>query len=273
MSAWRFVAVFGVVSLLADVVGVVTRVGEAAALGLRLVSGPLAARTRHFWGWAVAGYALTPRTVPLLGIAGALWVACALVIAERVGKAVRSPTKDTLSSHAVSVTGRGHGFAVHEALDQIGAIIGPLTIAGILAVTRDDYALSLGVALPGAAALALVAWLRFRVPHPESYEPFPADPDGSAVPHPWALPPRFWLYCGFVAVTMARFATFGVLSFHLATRHLLTAAEVPVVYAAALAALAAGWGYDRFGAKSLRHFRSCLDHPSPCLASPATSRW
>ncbi|MDD4867721.1 MAG: MFS transporter [Mycobacterium sp.] len=279
LSAWRFVAVFGVVSLLADlvyesarsvtgpllaslgatglVVGVVTGVGEAAALGLRLVSGPLAESTRQFWGWAIAGYALTALTVPLLGIAGALWVACALVIAERVGKAVRSPAKDTLLSHAASVTGRGRGFAVHEALDQIGAIIGPLTIAGILAVTRDDYARSLGVlALPGAAALALLVWLRFRVPHPEFYEPSPADPDGSLTPHPWALPPKFWLYCGFVAITMAGFATFGVLSFHMVTRHLLTAAEVPVVYAVAMAgdavaALAGGWGYDRFGAKSL----------------------
>ncbi|BCI87408.1 hypothetical protein NIIDMKKI_26140 [Mycobacterium kansasii] len=154
MSAWRFVAVFGVVSLLADfvyegarsitgpllaslgatglVVGVVTGIGEAAALALRLVSGPLADRTRRFWAWTVAGYALTLITVPLLGVAGALWVACSLVIAERVGKAVRSPAKDTLLSHAASVTGRGRGFAVHEALDQVGAVIGPLTVAGCL---------------------------------------------------------------------------------------------------------------------------------------------
>lgn len=106
-------------------VGVVTGVGEAAALGLRLVSGPLADRSRRFWAWTIAGYTLTVVTVPLLGIAGALWVACALVIAERVGKAVRGPAKDTLLSHAASVTGRGRGFAVHEALDQVGAMIGP----------------------------------------------------------------------------------------------------------------------------------------------------
>lgn len=141
LSAWRFVTVFGVVGLLADVVyegarsitgpllaslgatglvvGVVTGVGEAAALGLRLVSGPLADRSRRFWAWTIAGYTLTVVTVPLLGIAGALWVACALVIAERVGKAVRGPAKDTLLSHAASVTGRGRGFAVHEALEQL----------------------------------------------------------------------------------------------------------------------------------------------------------
>lgn len=279
LSAWRFVTIFGTVSLLADfvyegarsitgpllaslgatglVVGVVTGVGEAAALGLRLVSGPLADRTRRFWAWTIAGYALTVITVPVLGIAGALWVACALVIAERVGKAVRSPAKDTLLSHAASVTGRGRGFAVHEALDQIGAVIGPLTVAGVLAVTGNDYAPALGVlALPGAATLALLAWLRFRVPHPESYEASRAVPDDRAAPHSWALPPKFWLYCGFVAITMTGFATFGLLSFHMFTHGLLRAAAVPVVYAAtmgagALASLASGWTYDRFGANTL----------------------
>lgn len=247
LSAWRFVTVFGVVGLLADVVyegarsitgpllaslgatglvvGVVTGVGEAAALGLRLVSGPLADRSRRFWAWTIAGYTLTVVTVPLLGIAGALWVACALVIAERVGKAVRGPAKDTLLSHAASVTGRGRGFAVHEALDQVGAMIGPLTVAGMLAITGNAYAPALGV-------LTLSA------------------------PRPWALPAQFWLYCGFTAITMLGFGTFGLLSFHMVSHGVLAAAMVPVVYAAAMAAdaltaLASGFSYDRYGAKTL----------------------
>ncbi len=236
-----------------------TGVGEAAALGLRLISGPLADRTRRFWAWTIAGYALTLVTVPVLGIAGTLWVACALVIAERVGKAVRSPTKDTLLSHAASATGRGRGFAVHEALDQFGAVIGPLTVAAVLAATGGDYAPALGVlALPGTAALALLVWLRLRVPDPAGYERGAdwdsAAADGTAAPQ--ALPGVFWLYCGFTAVTMVGFATFGLLSFHMVTRGVLSAAAVPVIYAAAmgadaLAALASGWCYDRFGGKTL----------------------
>src|SRR6188768_4436206 len=113
MNPWRFVVAFGTVSLLADVVyegarsitgpllatlgatalvvGVVTGIGEAAALLLRLVSGPLADRTRRFWAWTIAGYALTVISVPMLGFVGILWVACGLVILERVGKAVRAP--------------------------------------------------------------------------------------------------------------------------------------------------------------------------------------
>ena len=183
VGAWGFVARFGIISLLADfvyegarsitgpllgslgatglVVGLVTGAGEAAALGLRLISGPLTDRTGRFWAWAISGYLLTVVSVPLLGVTGVLWVACALVIAERVGKAVRSPAKDTLLSHATAVTGRGRGFAVHEALDQIGAIIGPLTVAAVLALTDTDYAPALLVlAIPGAAPRLLLFRIR-----------------------------------------------------------------------------------------------------------------
>jgi hypothetical protein len=85
-------------------------------------------------------------------------------------------------SHAASVTGRGRGFAVHEALDQIGAVIGPLTVAGVLAITGNDYGPALGVlALPGAAALALLVWLRLRVPDPARYE---GATEPTPAPHP-----------------------------------------------------------------------------------------
>lgn len=286
LGAWRFVIAFGTVSLLADfvyegarsitgpllahlgataaVVGTVTGIGEAAALVLRLGSGPLADRTRRFWAWTISGYALTVITVPVLGLASALWVACALVIAERIGKAVRSPAKDTLLSHATAVTGRGKGFAVHEAMDQIGALIGPLVVAGVLAATGDHYAPALGVlALPGLAVLILLFWLRARVPDPTQYEthaPTPSE-ESSAETTPGTpvrerLPRAFWIYAAFTAATMSGFATFGVLSFHLVTEHLLTATAVPVLYAGAMAvdaaaALATGWAYDRIGPKVL----------------------
>lgn len=280
MGPWRFVVWFGTVSMLADVVyegarsitgpllaslgasalvvGVVTGAGEAAALGLRLVSGPLADRTRRFWGLAITGYALTVVSVPLLGVAGTLWAACALVVAERVGKAVRSPAKDTLLSHATAATGRGRGFAVHEAMDQIGALVGPLLVAGVLAVTGNDYAPALGMlAVPGVAVLLLLFRLRARMPDPEAYErevtaaapAAPAARDGR-------LPRAFWTYAAFTAATTTGFATFGVLSYHLVQRHLLATAWVPVLYAAAMAvdavaALATGWLYDRIGPRVL----------------------
>ncbi|GGX74340.1 MFS transporter [Streptomyces anandii] len=287
MGAWRFVVWFGTVSLLADfvyegarsvtgpllsslgasalVVGVVTGAGEAAALGLRLVSGPLADRTRRFWTLTISGYLLTVVSVPPLGVVGTLWAACALVVAERVGKAVRSPAKDTLLSHATAATGRGRGFAVHEAMDQVGALIGPLTVAGVLALTGGSYGPALGVlAVPGVAVVGLLLWLRSRVPDPRRYEdgaqaspeatkaPATRSTPASAAARARRLPTAFWTYAAFTAATTAGFATFGVLSYHLVQRHLLAPAWVPVLYAAAMAvdavaALVTGWFYDRHG--------------------------
>ncbi|MEV5146861.1 hypothetical protein AB0L14_21090 [Streptomyces sp. NPDC052727] len=155
----------------------------------------------------------------MLGLTSVLWGACALVVAERVGKAVRSPAKDTLLSPATAATGRGRGFAVHEAMDQVGALLGPLTVAGVLALTGDDYAPALGVlALPGVAAIALLVWLRARVPDPVAYETDAATPVSEA-PSPVELqgsrlPRSFWAYAAFTAVTLTGFATFGVLSYH-----------------------------------------------------------
>ncbi|MGV0582396.1 MFS transporter [Mycobacteroides chelonae] len=279
LSAWRFVTTFGVISMFADivyegarsitgpllaslgasalVVGVVTGIGEAAALALRLVSGPLTDRTRMFWTWTIAGYALTVITVPFLGVASVLWVAATLVIAERVGKAVRSPAKDTLLSHATSVTGRGRGFAVHEAMDQVGAITGPLVVAGMLTLTHGNYLPTFAVlAVPGAAALALLFWLRRRVPHPERYEAHADTHDSPTAHQKLQLPIRFWLYAGFSGITVSGFATFGVLSFHMVDRGILAPAAVPLVYAVAMAAAAisalfSGWAYDQIGPKTL----------------------
>lgn len=281
LGAWRFVVTFGFVSLLSDfvyegarsitgpllahlgatalVVGIVTGIGEAAALVLRLASGPLADRTKRFWGWVITGYALTVVSVPTLGLSGTLWVACTLVIAERVGKAVRSPAKDALLSYATASIGRGRGFAVQEALDQVGAIIGPLVVALMLITTGGNYAPSLAVlAIPGVAALALLLWLRSRVPNPIEYEPAQVVPveHADAPAHAVRLPRTFWAYSGFTAMTMVGFATFGVLSFHMVERGILPAPMVPVLYAAVMAvdaivALATGWAYDRFGPRVL----------------------
>jgi len=280
LSAWRFVVTFGTVSLLADfvyegarsvtgpvlallgatglVVGIVTGVGEAASLLLRLVSGPLADRTQRFWAWTIAGYAITVISVPLLGYASILWVACGLVILERVGKAIRGPSKDALLSYATAATGRGRGFAVHEAIDQFGAVIGPLVVAAVLAVTNTDYGPALAVlALPGVLALGLVVWLRARVPHPIDYEVAPKPHVSLTLPTERVrLPRAFWLYAAFTATTVLGFATFGIISFHIVEAGLLEPVWVPVLYAGvmvvdALAALATGWAYDRYGARVL----------------------
>ena len=274
----QFVLGFGVVSMLADfvyqgaraivgpylatlgasaaMVGAVTGVGEAVALVLRLATGPISDRTQRHWALSIAGYLTTVVAVPLLGITQSLWPAAALVIAERFGKAVRTPARDTMLAQASAEMGRGIAFAAHEALDQSGALLGPLLAAGMILLSGYRAAF-LAMAVPGALAMLAVLWLRHTAPRPALYDKAharaAAQPGGAA---PAPLPRRFWHYCGFTAASMAGFATFGVLSYHLQARHVLARPLIPVTYsvamaAAALAALGSGRLYDRIGLRGL----------------------
>ncbi len=280
LSPMGFVIAFGAVSMLADVVyegaraivgpylatlgasaalvGLVTGAGEAVALVLRLLTGPLADKTRRYWTWSIAGYLMTVVAVPLLSFSATLGQASALVIAERFGKAVRTPARDTMLSHAGGRQRRGRAFALHELLDQTGALAGPLVVALMIALGSFRTAFRV-LLIPGLGALALLAWLRRRVPRPQDYETdVPDTYPGGAAQQPVAapLPRRFWRYSAFTAISMLGFATFGVISYHLEVRHVLAPDVIPIVYAAAmaaaaLAALGAGFAYDRIGLASL----------------------
>jgi len=119
----------------ATTVGIVAGAGEAVALLLRLVSGPLADRTRRPWPITIAGYVITMIAIPLLAATQLLWQAVVLVIGERVGKAVRSPAKGMMMAAASSTLGRGRAFSIQEALDQTGAVVGPLVVAAMVALS------------------------------------------------------------------------------------------------------------------------------------------
>lgn len=239
----------------AAVVGLVTGAGEAVALLFRLVSGPLTDRTRRPWPITITGYAITMVAVPLLAVGQVLWQVVILVIGERFGKAVRSPAKGTMMAAASSGIGRGRAFAIQEALDQAGAVVGPLVVAAMIALS--GYRLGFAVlAVPAAASLVVLAILRRRAPHPEAYEQGERTKTVAAQREAPPLSTRFWGYSGFTALTMLGYATFAVLAFHLQVRHVVPTYQIPIIYAVAMgvdavAALASGWLYDRVGLRGL----------------------
>jgi MFS family permease len=277
---------FGLVSLAADVVsdgarplagpllaqlgasallvGLVTGGAEAAAQGLRLVFGPWADRTRRYWTFTIAGYALTAACVPLLALApvigaAGLALACALILGDRVGKAVRSPAKTVLLAAAAKPVGRGRGFAVHKSLDLAGALLGPLLVSAVLALTGLITAAFAVLAIPASAALFLLLRLRRRVPDPDAGARIGV-PESAPAP-PAARPPS--LFTGtFLLFGVAAFfwsaglVAFGVISFHLTTTAAVPVAVIPLLYAgamgaAALGALVSGVAYDRAGGSVL----------------------
>ena len=176
----------------AVVVGAVTGAGEAAALIFRVLSGPLADRTRRYWALTIAGYALTAVCVPLLAVtpflgAAGLAVATVLILAERLGKAVRSPAKSALLADAAAQVGMGRGLGVHKALDQIGAFAGPLLVAGLVALTGVLWPALAALAVPGAVAMVLLVVTRRRLPEPEPPSArLRAEPDDGRVHRPAA---------------------------------------------------------------------------------------
>jgi MFS family permease len=277
ITALRFIVGFGVVSALGDVVyetarsmigpflahfgatafvvGVVTGIGEAVALVLRLFSGRITDRTQRPWPQTILGYALTMVCVPLIALSSGLAMAAALYNGERFGKAVRAPSRDVMLAHASAQLGRGYAFGLHEALDQCGALLGPLAIAGFFALGgtyRQAFAV---LALPSVIALVMLGRLRRDVPDPAAYDPG-SRRSTTRVSVEGSLPRQFWLYAMFTASTMLGFATWAVLAFHLAVRHVLSPSLIAVLYAgamgaAAIAALVFGRIYDRVGLRGL----------------------
>ncbi len=268
----RFILLLGVVSLFADVtyegarsitgpylgllgasaaiVGAVAGAGELIGYSLRLGSGYLTERTGKHWTIALLGYAVNLLAVPALALTGRWETAAALMVAERLGKGIRAPARDVLLAGAAETVGTGWGFGVHEAMDQIGALTGPLIVAGVIA-SRRSYRLGFAVLLaPALAALAALTVARSRYAEPHALAPKPATaPDGK-------LPRAFWLYVAASGLIAAGYADFPLIAFHLKRAGIASDTWIPLLYAIAmgvdaLAALTFGRLFDRWGKRVL----------------------
>ncbi len=268
-TALKFVVLVGVVSLFSDVtyegarsihgpflallgasattVGVVSGLGEMVAYALRLVFGYLSDHTGRYWTITIAGYILNLFAIPLLALAGNWPMAAALMVAERMGKAVRSPARDAMLSHAAHHMGRGWAFGLHEALDQIGAVTGPLVVSAVM-YFKSDYRASYAVLLvPALMAIAVLLAARWLYPTPRDMED---SPDHHLEPQ--GIPRVFWLYMGASALIAAGFADYPLAAYHFQKTGLISEVWIPLFYAVAmgvdaLAALWLGHRYDRKG--------------------------
>lgn len=267
-TAIKFVVLLGVVSLFADatyegarsiagpylallgasgtVVGIVAGLGELVGYGLRLLSGYLSDRTRRYWALTLAGYAINLLAVPLLALAGRWELAAALLVLERVGKALRTPSRDAMLSYATKAVGRGWGFGLHEAMDQIGAIAGPLMVAGVLAA-RNNYAAAFAVlAIPALLALSTLLAARWLYPRPQDLEPTTPEIQTRG------FPKAYWIYLAAVALVAAGYVDFPLIAYHFKKVSVVPGSWIPLLYAVAmgvdaLAALLFGRWFDRVG--------------------------
>ncbi|MDL1971126.1 MAG: MFS transporter [Candidatus Desulfofervidaceae bacterium] len=242
---------FAVLGASATIVGIVAGLGEFLGYALRLLSGYFADRSKQYWVFTFLGYGVL-LTIPLLALAGNWQIAALLLILERMGKGIRSPARDTLLSHATAKVGRGFGFGLHEALDQVGAIVGPLAISAVLYFTHS-YRLGFALlAVPVFFTLFFLTLARTKYPTPTLFES--TAPDAKITQE--KLSATFWLYLLFTFFSVAGFVNFQLISYHFELQSVIPSAQIPVFYALAMGvdaivALIIGKLYDRIGLKCL----------------------
>ncbi|NNM66999.1 MAG: MFS transporter, partial [Spirochaetales bacterium] len=223
-----------------------------------LLTGFLSDRSKRYWAWTIGGYAVNLLAVPALALAPGLgWVwACGLIVVERFGKAIRHPAKNTLASFAAKEVGAGKGFALQEALDQIGAFLGPVLLFIVLTEkaghTLADYALGFMIlGIPAVITLVLILVARFTYPRPQDFET--AAPSSVPDRH---FPTSYWIFLGAIAFLAVGFADFPLMAFHFAQKHTVPQNDIPLLYALAmgvdaLSALFFGRMYDKRGFRAL----------------------
>jgi MFS family permease len=237
------------------VIGITSGLGEFLGYALRLVSGYLADRTRSYWIATFIGYGLI-LSIPLLAFTDRWEWAVVLFLLERIGKAIRSPARDTILSHATHQMGRGWGFAIHEAMDQVGAVVGPLIFTAVF-MQRNSYRDGFNILwIPAILTVVVLIVARLRVPAPEKLEDTPRLDSLAEEKRKSSLPRIFWVYGLFTFLAVAGFANFQIISYHLVKKAVVPAVQIPVLYAVAmgvdaLAALVVGKAYDKIGLKSL----------------------
>jgi MFS family permease len=270
--ALRFVLMIGVVSLFADMtyegsrsitgpylavlgasataVGIIAGLGELLGYSLRLVSGRLSDKTGQYWPITIFGYVVQMLAVPAVALAGSWEVAAVLIILERVGKATRNPPRDVMLARASVEIGRGWAFGLHEALDQFGALVGPLIAAWVL-YTRGDYRSAFAMLLiPALLTLTLVVVARVVYPKPEDLH------SGKPPLEAKGLSRTYWIYLAGAALVAAGYADFSLVAYHFEKAGSVPRGWVPIFYSVAmgaggLASLVFGRVFDRAGIKVL----------------------
>ena len=143
--------------------GLIEGIAEAVSSLLKLFAGVLADRSGKVRAWVIAGYGIAGFARPLIGLATSWFGVLACRFADRVGKGLRSAPRDALINLSVEPSQRGLAFGFHRAMDNLGAVIGPLLAALLLALGVGLRNVFLLAAIPAVLVLALA----FAVPEPE----------------------------------------------------------------------------------------------------------
>lgn len=138
-------------------VGMVEGLAESLALGVKFFSGTLSDYLGKRKGLALLGYTLGAVTKPLFAVASGIGLVLTARLLDRVGKGIRGAPRDALVADITPPSLRGAAFGLRQALDTVGAFVGPLLAAGLMLLWANDFRAVFWVALiPGLSAVALL---------------------------------------------------------------------------------------------------------------------
>ena len=275
--AVRAIIIFGIISLLGDMVyesargansqyfeligisaakvGLVFGIGEFLGYFLRLISGVISDKSKKPWAFMFIGYGML-FFVPLMGFTQNWNVLFVLILMERIGKAIRNPSKDTvLSAISENQVGVGFAFGLQEALDQVGAFLGPLIFTAVFYFTGKntlaEYSLGYKFLFIPFVLLMLFLYYSYRVISKgnllgkEYGREFKSE----------KLKPMFWMYMAFTFFSTLGFLNFSTLGYHMKSQNILTDGKITLIYSVAmivdaLTALIVGRLYDKLKEKS-----------------------
>jgi MFS family permease len=265
--AFTFVLTMGMVNLFADmtyegggsingqfmatlgasaaIISITAGLGEFLGYTLRSVSGYIADKSGRYWLITFIGYTINLLAVPAMALAGNWQVAALLILAERIGRALRKPTVEAMLSYTTGKHGRGWVYAVNTALDETGATIGPLLIALVL-IWGGSYQIGYALLLISSAlALASLLVARLNFPIPSYLE------EGRTAPAR-GFTRSYWLYMLAAACFGAGLMSYELIAYHLAVSKILSEPWIPVLLAFAtgcgvIASLVLGRLFDRIG--------------------------
>jgi len=267
--AFRFVFIIGIVSLFGDmtyegarsingaflgflgasgtIVGFVAGFGELIGYGLRSITGFFADKSHKYWLFAFVGYGINLLAVPALALAGNWPVAAALMIAERTGRAIRKPSMDTMLSYTGKALGNGWVFGLNEALDQTGAMIGPL-IVSLMLFLHGGYKSGYAV-LVISAFLCLLVLIIARILYPKPHE---LEEKQARFIQTKGFSKAYWIFIIAGALIAAGFVDFSLIAFHFQQTKIIPQNIIPLFYSVAMAvgaitALIFGKLYDKKG--------------------------
>ncbi|MGZ5011959.1 MAG: MFS transporter [Methylobacter sp.] len=135
--------------------GLIEGIAEATGSLLKLFSGVMSDRMKSTKHWVVGGYTVAAIARPLLAFTTTWPMVLALRFADRLGKGLRSSPRDALLALTVDKAHRGLAFGLHRAMDNAGAVVGPLLAAWLLAEHIALKNIFLWTSLGGAIAVIL----------------------------------------------------------------------------------------------------------------------